>query len=329
MAPALDRHIYCTVTKDEAGTRLDRWLRRHFPHLSQGMIQKHLRKGDIQLDGNKATSSTTLQDAQTIKLYRPLTTPPADFEKPLPQNVSYSDAILDEVETWICHEDGDILALNKPSGWATQGGTGIKHHVLGALEALFQRRNPEAPLKPYAVHRLDQETSGLLLVALNPFAARKLGEAFRQRRVEKTYQALVLGHFPAPEGHLTFFLKKTGEKMICLTEFEPGALESHTRYQVLQTENIHQDNGVTPCNFVKLSPLTGRTHQLRVHCLAAAGPILGDGKYGGQKAFPLGRQPLHLHAASLTFPHPREKMLTLSCPLPMVFESTLKKIKIY
>ena len=326
MAPSLTRHLIYTVTSDESGMRLDRWIRRHFPHLSQGMLQKHLRKRDIQVEGKKASADLLLQGAQQVSMYTPLTvTPPTLLSKPtLP--APYTDEMLDQVSKWICYEDEDLLALEKPHGWPTQGGTGIKHHVLGALEAWFKRKHPQHPQKPLAVHRLDQETSGLLLVALTPFAATKLSEAFRNRQVEKTYHALVLGHFPEEQGTLDFFLKKTGEKMVALNTPEENALESKTNYKILKKGDLCQKNVSVPWSFAELSPLTGRTHQLRVHCLAAAGPILGDGKYGGKQAFPLGRQPLHLHATSLTFPHPRGKQTTLKCALPSYFGLTLNKL---
>ncbi len=331
------RYITYTVTADEEGVRLDRWVKRRWSHLSQGVFQKSLRKGDIKVDGKKASASSPLVPGQIISVYSPLITLPEtvypleEKEKPVwsPQDwLPLKQAVL--------YQDDDILVLDKPSGLATQGGVKLSKHVVGLLETWFGSEQQEAgeggTIKPYLVHRLDQETSGVLMVALNPFAAAFLGKAFQERRVEKSYRAVVLGQFPHPTGDLTFFLQKrpgkAGEKMEIVSPHTQGGLYSKTHYQVLEQGEVKLSQGVSfSWSFVSLHPLTGRTHQLRVHCLAAAGPILGDGKYGGNQAYPLGKQPLHLHAASLTFPHPRGGTLTLESFLPSHILETLNFLR--
>jgi 23S rRNA pseudouridine955/2504/2580 synthase len=331
------RYVTYAVTADEEGVRLDRWVKRRWSHLSQGIFQKSLRKGDIKIDGKKASASFPLAPGQVISVYSSLTTPPETIypleekEKPvwIPEDwLPLKQAVL--------YQDDDILVLDKPSGLATQGGVKLSKHVVGLLEAWFASEQQEAgeggTIKPYLVHRLDQETSGVLMVALNPFAAAFLGKAFQERRVEKSYRAVVLGQFPHQAGDLTFFLQKrpgkAGEKMEIVSPHTQGGLYSKTHYQVLEQGEVKLSKDLSfPWSFVSLHPLTGRTHQLRVHCLAAAGPIWGDGKYGGNQAYPLGKQPLHLHASSLTFPHPRGGTLTLESHLPSHILETLNFLR--
>jgi 23S rRNA pseudouridine955/2504/2580 synthase len=334
-----NRYLTTTVTADEEGVRLDRWVKRRWEAMSQGILQKSLRKGDIRVDGKKAPASFSLAPGQVISVYRPLTTflttlqetiaPLKEKEKPVwgPEDwLPLKQAVL--------YRDNDILVLDKPSGLATQGGVKLSKHVVGLLEAWFaaEQGEEDAPTKPYLVHRLDQETSGVLAVALNPFAAAFLGKAFRERQVDKSYRAVVLGQFPHQTGDLVFFLQKrpgkAGEKMEIVSSQAEGGLYSKTHYRVLETGEAKLAS--TPSffwSFVALHPLTGRTHQLRVHCLAAAGPILGDGKYGGSHAYPLGKESLHLHAASLTFPHPRGGTLTLESPLTETMLETLTLLR--
>ncbi|MGL5784527.1 MAG: RluA family pseudouridine synthase [Alphaproteobacteria bacterium] len=331
------RYVTYVVTADEEGVRLDRWVKRRWSHLSQGILQKILRKGDIKVDGKKISASSPLVPGQIISVYTPLVTPPEAIyplkkkEKPVwgPEDwLPLKRAIL--------YQDDDILVLDKPSGLATQGGVKLSKHVVGLLEAWFASEQQDVgeggAIKPYLVHRLDQETSGALMVALNPFSAAFLGKAFQERRVGKSYRAVVLGQFPNSTGDLTFFLQKRpgkmGEKMEIVSPETEGGLYSKTHYQVLEQGETSSCGGASFLwSFVSLHPLTGRTHQLRVHCLEAAGPIWGDGKYGGNQAYPLGKQPLHLHAASLTFPHPRGGTLTLESPLPSMMLETLNFLR--
>lgn len=332
-----DRYVTNVVTADEEGVRLDRWVKRRWSHLSQGIFQKSLRKGDIKVDGKRVSASFSLVPGQVISVYSPLTTPPETLyplekkEKPI-----WTPGDWLPLKQAVLYQDDDILVLDKPSGLATQGGVKLSKHVVGLLEAWFACEQQEAGeggvIKPYLVHRLDQETSGVLMVALNPFAAAFLGKAFQERRVEKSYRAVVLGQFPRPKGDLTFFLQKrpgkAGEKMEIVSPQTEGGLYSKTHYQVLEKGEVKLREGTSLLwSFVSLHPLTGRTHQLRVHCLAAAGPIWGDGKYGGHQACPLGKQPLHLHAASLTFPHPRGGTLTLESHLPSHIVETLNFLR--
>jgi 23S rRNA pseudouridine955/2504/2580 synthase len=298
------------VDADEADLRLDRWFRRHFPQLSHGHLEKLLRTGQVRVDGKRVKASSRLEPGQAIRV------PPLLAEAPpralAPQRASRDAA---ELLARVLFRDDDVLAIDKPEGLAVQGGTATPRHLDGMLDAL----RFDAAERPRLVHRLDKDTSGVLLLARNAFAAAKLADAFRGRRLRKYYWAVTVG-VPKPfrgtiDAPLAKARTRQGERVA--TTGEDG-LKAVTLYHVV--EHAHRRAA-----WVALWPRTGRTHQLRVHMAARGTPILGDGKYGGPAAFLAGAEVphrLHLHARRLIAPHPRGGLLDVTAPLPLHMATT-------
>ena len=288
-----------TVPADEDGSRLDRFLRRLIPGLGQGQIEKMLRNGLIRIDGAKAKSASRIATGQSIRLPLSIETlasvkPTAHTHttKPLaapmiggaPLQKTFDDMVIGEGKGWI--------ALNKPSGLAVQGGTGTKQHVDGMLAALAARGGDRMRL----VHRIDKDTSGVLLLAKNLAAARSLTDAFQKHVIEKTYLALCMG-LPPEDGAIKQAISKlpgkTGERMVA----DDDGQSAHTLFRRV-------DHAGRKLTLMALRPLTGRTHQLRIHMALIGHVICGDGKYGGVDAHPGGMvaRQLHLHAWQLKLP---------------------------
>jgi 23S rRNA pseudouridine955/2504/2580 synthase len=298
------------VAADEAEIRLDRWFRRHFPELGHGRLQKLLRSGQIRVDGRRAAANARLLAGQSIRI-PPLGEPDG---KPAPARaepaVSPKDA--DWLRSLILHEDTALLVLNKPAGLAVQGGTRTTRHLDGMLGALAAGGE-----RPRLVHRLDRDTSGLLVVARTAAAAAALTAAFRRHRVDKLYWALVVGRPPAADGLIDRPLAKQpgarqaggwGERVGDAADGQPA----RTRYRTVGRAG-------KVASWLALQPLTGRTHQLRVHCALLGTPILGDRKYGGPAACPPGAPAgLMLHAREIRLPHPDGGSLALTAPLDPV-----------
>lgn len=284
------------VGAGDEDVRLDRWLRRRLPHVGYGQLAKWLRTGQIRVDGKRAKPNHRLTPGQTIRL------PPisAEMEAPREASANASAKPVDagdaaDLQALVLYRDDAIIALNKPSGLAVQGGSKTSHHLDGMLDAL----RFGAADRPRLVHRLDKDTSGVLLLARDAETARRMTAQFRERAVIKVYWALVVGVPPVGEGRIDMPLLKSGgqggEKM---RPDKEGGQSAVTRYAMI-------DNVGQKAAWLSLNPLTGRTHQLRAHCVVLGTPIVGDGKYGGKEAFIPGlANKLHLHARSVTFPHP-------------------------
>lgn len=302
-----------TVTADEDALRLDRWFKKHFPLLGHGALEKLLRTGQIRVDGHRAKAGLRLESGQVLRV-PPLpehsmmasvsTRPPALFA------VSAADSA--DLQKRVLYRDADVLVLNKPPGLAVQGGTDTIRHLDAMLDALCF----EATERPRLVHRLDKDTSGVLILARHAGAARYLAAAFRDKSARKLYWAITAG-VPQPyQGLIDIPLsKQSGIKGERVALDEEDGQRSITQYQVME----HAGRNAA---FVLLSPLTGRTHQLRVHMAHVAAPILGDGKYGGKAAFldstGVGRG-LHLHARRLILPLPHGGTLDVTAPAPPHF----------
>ena len=311
-----------TVADDEGEQRLDRWLKRRFPDLPHGQVQKLLRTGQIRVDGRRAEASQRLLAGQSVRLPPQLTAAaPAPPRGPRP--VSADEAA--DLRSRVLFQDDWAIAIDKPAGLAVQGGSGQSRpldHLLGALT----RPGQEAPR---LVHRLDRDTSGVLLLGATQRAARALTAAFKERSARKLYIAIVAGRLDTPHGRIDLPLAKGrageswGEGRELMTVDRDGE-EAVTLYATAQVAG----NG--KASLLALSPLTGRTHQLRVHLAHLGHPILGDGKYGGRHAHPpvqgLPGQ-LLLHARELAVPHPEDgTTLRVEAPLPPHFLQALKAL---
>lgn len=304
------------VTEEETGLRLDRWFKRRYPDLPHTHVQKLARTGQIRVDGKRAKPADRLAAGQEIRV-PPLGPPPARSPaaaKPKP-TISEEDRAL--IQGAIIFEDARALAINKPPGLASQGGTGTDRHVDGLMTALAGGRD-----RPRLVHRLDRDTSGVLLLAKSQSAAAALTKSFRDRTARKMYWALVAGVPKLDSGTIDMPLRKAGgrgnEKMIW---DDPEGDRAVTDYAVLERA------GRAAC-LIAMRPLTGRTHQLRAHMAAIGHPILGDGKYGGQDATLAGMtlpKGMMLHARSLDIPDPGGKgRILIEAEPPPAFQEALK-----
>jgi 23S rRNA pseudouridine955/2504/2580 synthase len=302
-----------TITTDAAEMRLDRFLRREVPGLTQGVLQKLLRTGKIKLNGARAEANSRLAEGDLLRV--PEIAPPVAI--PHERHVVKMDpARIKELEGMIIYQDEAVIALNKPAGLAVQGGSGIAVHVDGMLDAL--RKDEDE--RPKLVHRLDRDTSGILLLARSAQVARKLSTLFRSRNVEKIYWALLSGVPETLQGRIDLPLKRVEFGNVSraepATRKDPEAQSAVTEYRVL-------DHAGKKFSLVELRPQTGRMHQLRAHCLALGTPILGDAAYGGIFAEGFADQ-LHLHARKLVAPHPDGGVLTLEAALPAHMRDGLK-----
>ena len=313
-----------TVAPGEGDQRLDRWFRRRFPQATQGAIEKMCRKGEIRLDGGRVKASVRVAEGQRVRV-----PPLPEAAAPPPDRPEVSDADAAMICAAVLWRDDDLIALNKPPGLPTQGGSGQSRHVDGLVEAL----RFGADEKPRLVHRLDKDTSGVLLLARSRAVAAALTREFRSRETRKIYWAAVAG-VPKPRaGTIRYGLVKAGghgakgegERMRWLHPDEvdatPGAKHAVTDYAVLSALGGR-------LSWVALVPVTGRTHQLRAHMAAIGHPVAGDGKYGGSAQENAGdgwgaglggalSRKLHLHARHLSFDHPMTgRRVTVTAPLP-------------
>src|SRR6516162_8271143 len=293
------------VASEDGAVRLDRWFKRHYPALSHSRLERLLRTGRIRVDGKRARSSDRVAPGQAIRI------PPLDeMTAPAPQGLrqvsSGDEAMLLDA---VLHRDDAVIVLNTPPGLAVQGGSGTERHLDGMLEAL--RFGSE--VRPRLVHRLDKETSGVLVLARTVATAAFLTRAFREKTTRKIYWAIVVGLPKLRQGRIDLALAKLpgreGERVRADAEEGKRAI---TYYHVV-------DDVGGKASWLALLPVTGRTHQLRAHCAAIGTPILGDVKYGGALALLSGLPTtgqLHLHARALALPHPAGGTLRVAAPLP-------------
>ena len=296
-----------TVAPADGEIRLDRWFRRHYPSLAHGRLEKLLRTGQIRVDGKRAKSGDRVSPGQAIRV-PPLGAPSGDAPtapQPSSRARPQDEAVLRDL---IIHRDDHAIVLNKPAGLAVQGGSNTMRHVDGLLDGL-RFGNAE---RPRLVHRLDKDTSGVLLIARTAAAASFFTRAFRDKTTRKTYWAIVAGLPKLPRGRIDLALAKgTGGGRERVRADDDGK-DAVTYYTVV-------DSAGDRASWLALLPLTGRTHQLRAHCAAIGTPILGDGKYGGAAAHALSgaaAHRLHLHARALEIPHPGGFTLKVAAPLP-------------
>lgn len=303
-----------TIAPDDDGIRLDRWFKRHLPQIGFGTVSKWARTGQIRVDGSRVRPDDRLQAGQQLRV------PPGGEDsarKPRPRRELTAEEEA-EAQAMLIARTRAALVLNKPPGLATQGGTKTTHHVDGLLDAFSGQDEP----RPRLVHRLDKDTSGILLVARTPGSAAFFSKRFSGRSAKKIYWALVVGVPDIAEGTIDAPLAKQpgtgGEKMHVDKE---GGQPARTLYRVVERAG-------NAAAWVELQPLTGRTHQLRVHLAAIGHPIVGDGKYGGQDAFLTGSisRKMHLHARRLIIEQPGGGTLDETANLPEHFAASMEQL---
>jgi 23S rRNA pseudouridine955/2504/2580 synthase len=321
-----------TIEPDEAGMRLDRWFRAHFPDVSFTHLQKLLRSGQVRVDGGRVKTSTRLEPGQAVRI-PPLDAPsatrePAEgagkgaFPGGRPPSRSASPASgragrvgsdAEQLRSITLYQDDQVMVLNKPAGLAVQGGSGLNRHIDQMLEALTDKRGQ----KPRLVHRLDRDTSGVLVVARTRLAASMLAASFRARSSRKIYWALVKGVPKPRQGRISTWLAKEGgpegDRMRIAAHGDEDASHAVSLYSVV-------DQAGGKLAWLTMRPVTGRTHQLRAHAAHIGHPIIGDPKYftaEDEWSFPGGIQNrLHLHARRIVIPHPAGGTLDVTAPLP-------------
>jgi 23S rRNA pseudouridine955/2504/2580 synthase len=296
-----------SVSAGEDGMRLDRWFKTHYADLPHSRLEKLLRTGQVRVDGARAKASTRLAQGQTVRV-----PPLPDVAPPPGPRHQLTKADREFLASITLYEDDDLLILNKPSGIAVQGGSKTPHHIDKLLDGMGD--GPET--RPRLVHRLDRDTSGVLVVAKRRSVAAKLGKAFQTRSVRKIYWALVHRVPKPPQGKIEAALvKAAGPEGDRVRKARPGEQD---RAQSAVTHYAVVDRAGQGVAFVSLKPVTGRQHQLRAHMAILGHPILGDEKYPSDAEVPVGvENRLHLHARRISFPHPSgEGMVDVTAPLP-------------
>ncbi len=304
-----------SIAPDDDGIRLDRWFKRHYPAVNHILLQKLLRKGEVRLDGKRAEASTHISAGQAIRL------PPqvvhakapekAKADTPAPHPLATKD--MGSLADRILYMDKQVIVIDKPPGLATQGGSGLTKHVDGMLDSLQY----EKPDRPRLVHRLDRDTSGVLMIARTATAASGLSASLALRDTSKVYWALTRGVPKQKHGVIKAALAKEGghgphgrdERMTVSEDEEAKA--ALTEYAVMGMAG-------TEFAWVAARPITGRTHQIRVHLASIGTPIVGDFKYGGAESRGKGdiADKLHLHARSIDIGRPDGGRLQATAPLP-------------
>lgn len=275
--------------------RLDRWFKTHFPDLAFARLQKLLRTGQIRVDGGRAKTSQRLEPGQVVRI------PPLGEAREAEDHVesgwrgtlSAEDSKF--VKSLVVYSDADVIVINKPAGLAVQGGTKTDRHLDGMLSGLMDKGGE----RPRLVHRLDRDTSGVMMLAKTRAVATRLGDAFKHKETRKIYWAITAGVPDPREGEISMALSKAGgpgqERVVADPEEGKSAI---TWYKVI-------DTAADRAALIALWPRTGRTHQLRAHMAALGAPIVGDGKYGGKEAFLTGDEfpaQVHLHAREIDIP---------------------------
>jgi len=304
------------VDEDGAGMRLDRWFKERYPSLGFGQLQKLVRTGQVRVDGGRVKTSSRLEAGQSVRI------PPLAVE-------SLDRAVWDDIggdpvaraagpgddgvylRSLLLYEDAEVFVFNKPAGLAVQGGSGLTRHVDGMLEALRDKKGQ----KPRLVHRIDRDTSGILVVARTRAAATALTASFRARTTRKTYWALVKGVPKPHQGRISTFLARDPEdeeRMRVTPQGKDESVHALTYYAVV-------DTAAQKLAWLSFRPVTGRTHQLRAHPSFIGHPIIGDPKYFTIENWELPggiQNRLHLHARRIQMPHPKSGTLDVSAPLP-------------
>lgn len=302
------------ISEDEAGQRIDNYLLAKLKGVPKSLIYRIVRKGEVRVNKGRIKPEYKLQCGDVVRI------PPVRVSEKIQSPVSSKLNKVARLEQQIIFEDDCLLVINKPSGIAVHGGSGLSFGVIEGLRAL----RPEARFLEL-VHRLDRDTSGILLVAKKRSALRHLHEQLRIKTVQKDYLALVRGqwqsHVKVVQAPLLKNELASGERIV---KVSPEGKPSETRFSI--------EERYPTATLVKASPVTGRTHQIRVHTLHAGHPIALDDKYGDKdfdaEMRALGLNRLFLHAASIRFEHPKTgETLRLNAPLDEKMKAILKKLR--
>jgi len=300
------------IAHDDDGIRVDRWFKRHYPALTHGRLEKLLRTGQVRLDGKRVKAADRVLSGQTVRL-PPQVVHGGLEEKP---RATVKPAMRGSLEDRILYMDKSVIVLDKPSGLATQCGSGLTQHVDGMLDSLAFEKNT----RPKLVHRLDRDTSGVLVVARTTSAAAELSRSLAERSAQKIYWALTKGVPKVRRGTIKAALAKESgfgkhgrdERMTTVDKSVGNdAKDAVTDYVVVETAGEE-------LAWIAVKPRTGRTHQIRVHLAALGTPIVGDFKYGGTEVRGKGEieNRLHLHARSIDIARPDGGRLAVTAPLP-------------
>lgn len=306
------------VSADEDGMRLDRWFKVHFPQVTFAYLNKLTRTGQVRVGAGRVKTNARLAKGQDIRV------PPLDFDRRPADTPKEDVAPLTAKErqlfnSMVIHEDKDLYVLNKPSGFAVQGGTKTHTHLDGLLMGL----GVELGERPLLVHRLDRDTSGVIVVAKRRAVASALGKMFATRVVKKTYWAIVKGVPNPAQGRIDVALIKARSEDGDRMRASKAGEEDDEQQAVTQYAVLGKSHGVS---WLSLKPQTGRQHQLRAHTAHIGTPILGDNKYGGDIDLPEAvANRLHLHARRIVFPHPREGLVDVTAILPQHMIDTFEK----
>jgi len=279
------------VSNDFSGSRLDRWIKKHYPEISHGDLEIALRKGYIKVNDRKTKSNYRINLSDKISVNSFLR------NKKNQTKDNYKRSSKKEIENMLIYEDDEILVINKPHGIAVQGGSKINKHIDGLLQSSYKS------LQPRLVHRIDKETSGILLVALNRKIADFLSYSFREKKITKYYWAITYGKLSKKTGAIDKRIKRKNSNTYI------DALTEYTNYM----------NFKDKLNFMIYKPITGRNHQIRIHSYDLGVPILGDKKYGYKLN---DNKKLHLHSKSIEFFHPNGKKMYFEADLPPHMEET-------
>jgi 23S rRNA pseudouridine955/2504/2580 synthase len=304
--------ITLPVRETDGECRLDRFLRRKFTTLTQGRIEQMIRKGQIRIDGTRAKKAgDRLSPGNELMVPQEIVIPEKKDDGIVRIRISAQDEQW--VRDMVIHEDDDVIVLNKPAGIAVQGGTGQTKHLDKLMDIFTTDENG----RPKLCHRLDKDTSGVLIFGRNPAATAKLSKAFAGRKTTKIYWAICLGTPSPHSGELRGWMIKAGsaknpdhEMMRAAKHGEPDAVFAITDYEVIS-------HAGTRASWVALKPVTGRTHQLRFHMAEIGCAIAGDAKYTCDRE-PLGGigDQLQLHARAIRIPHPKGGILSVTADMP-------------
>lgn len=312
------------IGPEEAGSRLDRLLRKRFALLKLSEVYALIRKGKVRIAGKRGKQDQRLAQGDLLEI----DIDPSEEIKPSGPDTSLKSIVKTEFfrrNFIIIYEDDDLLACNKPSGLVVHPGTGHLHRdtlIELATGYLIDKGNLREGEEPALVHRLDRDTSGVILIAKNKRIVRKLNDIFRSRDITKQYIALCHNRPPEFEGEIVVGMARTFQETGTKMKVDESGQLTKSRYRILEYNN--------QVSKIEVFLETGKTHQIRVHMSHLGAPILGDDRYGNPEldktVLQKHRHRLYLHAFRIIFPHPtKNKKITIEAPLPEEFNRLLNQ----